>query len=105
MMGMTAKISFELTKDGAITIEVRGNASAVKAGLLSIVERIADTEEVSMKDYLDEMKAAATFSEMAKDPDILFSEILNNLLEEDDANYEMSEEMKELFDKMFGRLN
>ena len=34
---MTAKVSFELTKEGKITIEVKGNKAAVKAGLLSIV--------------------------------------------------------------------
>lgn len=80
MMNMTAKVSFELTKDGTITIEVKGNKLAVKAGLLSIVERIADIEEVPIEDYIDEMRAAAIFSnEMAKDPGIILSEILNNL--------------------------
>ena len=104
MMNMTAKISFELTKEGKVTIEVRGNKAAVKAGLLSIVERMADIEEVPMEDYIDEMKAAATFSnELAKDPDIILSEILNNLFGGDDE--EMPEEMKEFFDKMFGGLN
>lgn len=100
MMNMTAKVAFELTKDGKVTIEVRGNKAAVKAGLLSIVERIADIEEVPMEDYIDEMRAAATFAkEMAKDPGIILSEILNNLFGGDD------EEMKEFFDKMFGGLN
>ena len=79
-MNMTAKILFESTKEGKVTIEVKGNKLAVKAGLLSIVERIADIEEVSMEDYIDEMRAAATFAkEMAKDPGIILSEILNNL--------------------------
>lgn len=119
-MNMIAKISFELTKEGTITIEVKGNKLAVKAGLLSIVERIADIEEVPMEDYIDEMKAVVTFSnEMAKDPDIILSDILNNLFGGDDEepggydgdcdnrdmHEEMPEEMKEFFDKMFGRLN
>lgn len=103
-MKMTAKISFELTKDGSIMIEVKGHKSAVQAGLLTIIERIADIEEVPMEDYIDEMKAVATFSEMAKDPDAIFSEILNNLLEEDEG-LDRHEEMKELFDKMFEGLN
>lgn len=55
MMNMTAKIAFELTEDGKVTIEVKGNKSAVKAGLLSIVERIAEIEEVSMKEFSDKM--------------------------------------------------
>ena len=77
---MTAKILFESTGDGKVTIEVNGNKAAVKAGLLSIVERMADIEEVPMEDYIDEMRAAATFAkEMAKDPGIILSEILNNL--------------------------
>lgn len=104
MMNMTAKVSFELTKEGKITIEVKGNKAAVKAGLLSIVERMADIEEVPMEDYIDEMRAAATFAkEMAKDPGIILSEILNNLFEGEDE--EIPEEMKEFFDKMFGGLN
>lgn len=103
-MNMTAKISFELTKEGKVTIEVNGNRAAIKAGLLSIVERMADIEEVPMEDYIDEMRAAATFSkELAKDPGIIPSEILNNLFRRDDE--EMPAEMKELFDKMFGGLN
>ena len=112
-MNMTAKVAFELTKEGKVMIEVRGNKAAVKAGLLSIVERIADIEEVPMEDYIDEMRAAATFSkEMA-------SEILNDLFGGDaeepegcdgdcdncDRHEEMPEEMKEFFDKMFGGLN
>ena len=120
MMNMTAKVSFELTQEGKVIIEVNGDKAAVKAGLLSIVERIADVEGVPMEDYIDEMKAVAIFSkEMTKDPGIILSEILNNLFGEDDEepegcdgncgrcdrHEEMSEEMKEFFDKMFGRLN
>ena len=116
MMNMTAKVSFELTKEGKITIEVKGNKAAVKAGLLSIVERMADIEEVSMKDYIDEMRATATFAkEMAKDPGIILSEILNNLFGGDDEepegcdgdcdNCDRHEEMKEFFDERFGGLN
>lgn len=104
MMNMTAKISFELTKEGKMTIEVKGNEAVVKAGLLSIVERMADIEEVPMEDYIDEMRAAATFAkEMAKDPGIIPSEILNDPFGEEDE--EIPEEMKEFFDKMFRRLN
>lgn len=33
MINLTAKILFELTKEGKVTIEVKGNKSAVKAGL------------------------------------------------------------------------
>ena len=59
------------------------------------------------------MRAAATFAkEMAKDPGIILSEILNNLFGGDDEeprgcdrHEEMPEEMKEFFDKMFGGLN
>lgn len=100
---MTAKVSFELTKDGTITIEVKGNKLAVKAGLLSIVERIADIEEVPMEDYIDEMRAAATFSnEMAKDPGII---LCDGDCDNCERHEEMHEEMKEFFDKMFGGLN
>lgn len=119
-MNMTAKVSFELTKEGKVTIAVNGNKAAVKAGLLFIVERMADIEEVPMEDYIDEMRAAATFAkEIAKDPGIILSEILNNLFGGDDEEpegcdgdcdncdryEEMPEEMKEFFDKMFGGLN
>ena len=120
MMNMTAKVSFELTKEGTVTIEIKGNKSAVKAGLLSIVERMADIEEVPMEDYIDEMRAAAVLSnEMAKDSGVILSEILDNLFGGDDeepagcdgdcdncdGHAEMTEEMKEFFDKMFGGLN
>lgn len=104
MNSLEAKVSFELTKEGKMTIEVKGNEAAVKAGLLSIVERMADIEEVPMEDYIDEMRATAIFAkEMAKDPGIIPSEILNNLFGREDG--EMPEEMKEFFDKMFGGLN
>jgi hypothetical protein len=103
MMNMTAKVSFELTKDGTITIEVKGNKLAVKAGLLSIVERIADIEEVPIEDYIDEMRAAAIFSnEMAKDPGII---LCDGDCDNCDRHEEMPEEMKEFFDKVFGGLN
>ena len=78
MKNMTAKVAFELTEEG-ITIVVKGNKLAVKAGLLTIVERIADIEEVSMEDYIDEMKEAAIFSKKMEDPDITLSEALYNL--------------------------
>ena len=105
MINRIAKVAFELTKEGRVTIEVRGNKSAVKAGLLSIVV------------YIDEMIATATFSkEMAKDPGIILSDILNNLFGGDDEepegcdgdcdrHEEMPQEMKEFFYKMVGGLN
>lgn len=98
----------------SMTAEVEGNKPAVKAGLLSIVERMADIEEVPLEDYIDEMKAAAILSnEMAKDPGIIPSEILNNLFGGDDEepegcdgdcdNCDRHEEMP--VDKLFGGLN
>lgn len=113
MMNMTAKVAFELTREGKITIEVKGNKSAVKAGLLSIVERISDIEEVPMEYYIDGMREVAMRSkEAAKVPDDIFSEILGNLFGGDDEEpegcdkkEEMPEEMKEFLDKIFGRLN
>lgn len=53
MMNMTAKVSFELTKEGKVIIEVNGDKAAVKAGLLSIVERIAEEMPEEMKEFFE----------------------------------------------------
>ena len=59
MMNMTAKVAFELTKDGKVTIEVEGNGVAIKAALLSVIERMADIEEVSIAIAADLAKGAS----------------------------------------------
>lgn len=112
-MNMTAKIAFELTKDGKVTIEVRGNKVAVKAGIMAIVERVAEIEEVSMEEFIAEMQRANEFAK--KDLDEIFAEVLSKLFGDDeepedcdgdcdncDKHQEMSPELKNMFDKMFG---
>ena len=118
MMNMTAKVSFELTEEGRVTIEVNGNPAAVKAGLLSLAEKIAELEKVSIEDYIAEMKEAVEFSKKSEDEkmDVLLSKILEMGGEEEDSDCdgdcdncdrheEMPAEMKEFFDKVFGGLN
>jgi len=110
MMNMTAKVSFELTKEGKVTIEVRGNKAAVKAGILAIIERIAEIEEVSMEEFIADMQRAVEFSK--KDPGEIFAEVLSKLFGDDeepegcdgdcDRHEEMPPELKNIFDKMFG---
>lgn len=85
MMNMTAKVLFELTKDGTLTIEVRGSDGAVKAGLLTIIENMAELDGSTTSELLAEL------SEVAK---------MTEALEE-----EMPQEMKDLFDEIFGVLN
>lgn len=120
MMNMTTKVAFELTKEGKVTIEVRGNKVAVKAGIMVIVERVAEIEEVSMEEFIAEMQRANEFAKKdpGEIPGEIFAEILSKLFGDDeepegydgdcdncDRHEKMPEEMKEFFDKMFGGLN
>lgn len=84
MLNITAKVSFELTKDGTLTIEVRGSEEAVKAGLLTVIERIADADGSTTSELLAEL------SEVAK-------------MKEDLEG--MPQEIKDLFDEISGALN
>lgn len=84
MENMTAKILFELTRDGTRTLEVRGREKAVKAGLLTIIENMAELEETTTSELLAELSEIAKIKE---------------------AHDKMPQEMKEFFDKMLGGLN
>lgn len=115
MKALESKVSFELTKEGKLTVEVRGNKAAVKSGLLTIIERMAELEGRTTSDLLAELSHIVKFKE--ENP---FETILANLfgahhgdeMDEEDTcdgncencekHTEMPEELKQLFDKVFG---
>lgn len=84
MMNMTAKVAFELTKDGKVTIEVIGSEEEVKAGLLTIIKTLAAADGSTTSELLAEL---FEISKMKEDFE------------------KMPEEMKEFLDKMFGGLS
>jgi hypothetical protein len=91
MMDMTAKILFEFTKDGALTVEVSGSKAVVKAGLLTIIDSVAEFDGSTTAELL------AEFSEASN----MLSETSNTKEDFD----KIPQEMKDLFDKVFGGLN
>ena len=91
MMNLTAKILFEFTEDGAMTVEVSGSKAVVKAGLLTVIDSVAELDGCTTSELLTEFSEA---SNMLSEP--------SNMKEDFE---EMPEEMKDLFDKMLGGLN
>lgn len=87
MMNMTAKISFELTKDGKVTIEVIGSEAGVKAGLLTIMERVAAAAGSTTSELLAEL------SEVAK------------MREDFERRHSETKDFFEEIEEIFGRLN
>ena len=92
MNALEAKVQFELNKDGKVTIEVRGSKMAAKSGLLTIIETMAELDGSTTSELLTEL------SEVAK----LKEETCDGNCEQCQNHAEMPEELRNLFDKMFG---
>ena len=114
MNALEAKVQFELNKDGKVTIEVRGSKMAAKSGLLTIIERMAELDGSTTSELLTELSEVAKLKEENPLESILanlFGDIIGDIEEEEtcDGNCEqcqnhaeMPEELRNLFDKMFG---
>jgi hypothetical protein len=63
MNALEAKVLFELNKEGKITIEVRGSNMAVKAGLLTIIESMAELDGSTTSELLTELSEVAKLKE------------------------------------------
>jgi len=81
MMDMEVKVLFEVTKEGKTTIQVNGHKASVKAGVLTLIERLAELEERNILDLLSELTEIAKMKE------------------------EMLPELRAIFDEVFGGLN
>ena len=84
MRNVVAKVSFELTKDGTITIEIRGSKKAAKSGLLAIIEGMAESDGSTTSELLEELSEISNMKE---------------------AHEEIPQGVKDLFDEMFWGLN
>lgn len=103
---LEAKLLFELNKEGKVTIEVSGSKAAVKSGLLTIIEKMAKLDGSTTTELLTELSEVTKLKE--KNP---LGDIIGNINEEQtcdgnckqcQSHEEMSEELRNLFDKMFG---
>lgn len=56
MNNLEAKVLFELNKDGEVVIEVTGRKSVAKAGVLTIIEKMAELEQVTVAELLTEFQ-------------------------------------------------
>lgn len=108
-----AKVLFELTKEGKVTVQAQGGRAEVKSGIMTIIEKMAQLDEVTVVQELEEMVEVAKFKEENPLENILA--MLFGASEEDEdsegcdgnceackAHGEMPVEVKEFFDKLFG---
>jgi len=119
MKGLEAKVLFELNKEGKLTIEVTGRKSAAKAGLLTIIERMAELEEVTTAELLTELQGivqikdenpidtilANLFGIMNDDEEEMDESGCDGDCDNCDRHEEMPQEVKDLLNKMFGGKN
>jgi UDP-N-acetylmuramate-alanine ligase len=75
MNNLEAKVLFELNKDGKVTIEVTGRRSVAKAEVLTIIEKMAELEQVTVAELL------AEFQNIVKMRDENPIDIIKNLLD------------------------
>lgn len=114
MKALEAKVLFELNKDGKLTVEVTGRKAAAKAGVLTIIERMAELDGSTTSELLTELSEVAKLKEENPIETILanlFGDLMGDIDEEDtcDGNceqcqnhQEMPEELKNILDRMFG---
>jgi len=108
-----AKVLFELTKEGKVTVQVQGGRAEVKSGIMTIIEKMAQLDEVTVVQELEEMVKVAKFKEENPLENILAmlfgateegedSEGCDGNCEQCKSHGEMPAEVKEFFDKLFG---
>jgi len=117
MKGLEAKVLFELNKEGKVTIEVSGRKVSAKSGVLTIIERMAELEGISTAALLEEFQGIVKMKEENPIEDILamlfgvdnddddLDEGCDGNCDKCDRHQEMPQEVKDLFDKMFGGKN
>lgn len=79
MADLATKVSFELTPDGVVKIEMAGKHSAIISGLLTIVKQLADSEDRNIQEVLDEMKELEVASKQEFD-DEGFAKFMDEIL-------------------------
>lgn len=116
-MDMEVKVLFEVTKEGKATIQVNGHKASVKAGVLTLIERMSELEGTSTAELLSEFQEVNKMKEQNPIEDILAMIFGFDDEDMDDDggcdgdcencmnHEEMSQEVKGLFDKMFGGKN
>mgnify|MGYP001270254326 CR=1 FL=1 len=116
-MDMEVKVLFEVTKEGKATIQVNGHKASVKAGVLTLIERMAELEGTSTAELLSEFQEVNKMKEQNPIEDILAMIFGFDDEDMDDDggcdgdcencmnHEEMPQEVKDLFDKMFGGKN
>jgi ASC-1-like (ASCH) protein len=93
MNALEAKVLFELNKEGEVTVQIQGGRAGVKSGIMTIIEKMAQLDKVTVVQELEEMVKVAKFKE--ENP-------IEDILKERKAHGEMPEEIKQFFDKLFG---
>ena len=113
MNALEAKVLFELNKEGEVTVQIQGGRAGVKSGIMTIIEKMAQLDKVTVVQELEEMVKVAKFKEENPIEDIL-AMFFGGLEEDTDeggcdenckerkAHGEMPEEIKQFFDKLFG---
>ena len=116
MKALEAKVLFELNKDGKLTVEVTGRKAAAKAGVLTIIEKMAELEEVTTAELLAEFQGivkmrdenpidtilANLFGIMNDDEEEMDEGGCDGDCDNCDRHAEMPQEVKDLLDRMFG---
>lgn len=93
MNALEAEVLFELNKEGEVTVQIQGGRAGVKSGIMTIIEKMAQLDKVTVVQELEEMVKVAKFKE--ENP-------IEDILKERKAHGEMPEEIKQFFDKLFG---
>lgn len=79
MADLATKVSFELTPEGAVKVEIAGKRAAIISGIMTLTKQLADSENVSIQDILDEMKELDTASKTDFD-DEGFAKFMDGIL-------------------------
>lgn len=108
------KILFEASEDHTNRIEIIGERSAVKAGILAVIEKIADADNIDIQELLAEFARVAEVAENFKKMESgglldLLEMLAANEMDCDgdcenceESKTEMSEEGRRLYEKFMG---
>jgi len=93
MNASEVKVLFELNKEGEVTVQIQGGRAGVKSGIMIIIEKMAQLDEVTVVQELEEMVKVAKFKEENPIEDILA--MFFGGLEEDTDEGDCDENCKE----------
>lgn len=111
MENLTTKVSFELSPQGKAEVHIVGNGATVRARLMTIIERMAELEDVKPTEFLEELLHTAHMKEEFPIEGLLgglFEAMFGDSNDEEECDgdcencQEMPQELKNLFDKIFG---